>query len=210
MDPFFILPAEITVSILEACTNFASLDGLLRASARADQVFGEYYQTIAERVGKNCPILSQGLQFAFRDIVLLESEGIFTPSSLPELLYTLTRHQECRFLYPLAVLWKPCEKQSTQRRVSIALFVFVSIFFWNVFRLKSLAVWSTIIAKPINRYGEAYPSLKINRFESNIILLPRLKYIDHNVSYRHLRHLIAFCTRQTHGGTGLWRTKALL
>jgi hypothetical protein len=35
---------------------------------------------------KNCPILSHGLQYEFRNIILLESEGTFTPSSLPELL----------------------------------------------------------------------------------------------------------------------------
>jgi hypothetical protein len=74
------------VSILEFCADFASLDGLLRASAQADQVFGQYYKTITERVMKNCPILSHGLQYEFRNIILLESEGTFTPASLPELL----------------------------------------------------------------------------------------------------------------------------
>jgi hypothetical protein len=35
---------------------------------------------------KNCPILSHGLQYQFRNIILLESDGTLTPSSLPELL----------------------------------------------------------------------------------------------------------------------------
>ncbi|KAG2027793.1 hypothetical protein GB937_000236 [Aspergillus fischeri] len=86
MDPFSTFPPEVIVSILEFCADFASLDGLLRASAQADQVFGQYYKTITERVMKNCPILSHGLQYEFRNIILLESEGTFTPSSLPELL----------------------------------------------------------------------------------------------------------------------------
>lgn len=53
MDPFSIFPPEVILSIFEFCTDFASLDGLLRTSARADQVFGEYYKTITERVLKN-------------------------------------------------------------------------------------------------------------------------------------------------------------
>jgi hypothetical protein len=85
MEPFSTVPAEILVSILEACNDFASLDGLLRTSARVDQVFGEYYQTITDQVMKNCPIISQGLQYAFRNIALLESDSMFTPSTLPEL-----------------------------------------------------------------------------------------------------------------------------
>ena len=40
MDPFSTFPREVIVSILEFCADFASLDGLLRASAQADQVFG--------------------------------------------------------------------------------------------------------------------------------------------------------------------------
>jgi hypothetical protein len=86
MDPFSTFPPEVIVSILEFCTDFASLDGLLRASARSDEVFGEYYKTITERVMKNCPILSHALQYEFRNIILFESDGTFTPSSLPELL----------------------------------------------------------------------------------------------------------------------------
>ena len=86
MDPFSTFPPEVIVSILEFCADFASLDGLLRTSTRADQVFGVYYKTITERVMKNCPILSHGLQYEFRNIVLLESDATFTPSSLPELL----------------------------------------------------------------------------------------------------------------------------
>ncbi|KAF4222834.1 hypothetical protein CNMCM8980_004573 [Aspergillus fumigatiaffinis] len=86
MDPFSIFPPEVIVSILGSCTDFASLDGLLRTSARADQVFRVYYKAITERVMKNCPIISHGLQYEFRNMVLLESDAIFTPLSLPELL----------------------------------------------------------------------------------------------------------------------------
>ncbi|KAJ5880213.1 uncharacterized protein N7473_011266 [Penicillium subrubescens] len=87
MDPFSIFPPEVILSILEFCTDFASLDGLLRTSARADQVFGKYYKTITERVMKNCLILSHGLQYEFRMIILLELEKTsFTLSSLPVVL----------------------------------------------------------------------------------------------------------------------------
>jgi hypothetical protein len=86
MDPFSTLPAEIILTILEFCLDFASLDGFLRTSARADQV-GEYYKTITERVMKNCPITSYGLQAEFRNVVQLELDGSsFTVPSVLRLL----------------------------------------------------------------------------------------------------------------------------
>ncbi|KAJ5494577.1 hypothetical protein N7463_010664, partial [Penicillium fimorum] len=58
--------------ILESCSDFASLDGLLKTSARADQVFRQYYKTITE-------------QYEFRNFILLES-GKYIPSRLPDLI----------------------------------------------------------------------------------------------------------------------------
>lgn len=102
MDPFSIFPPEvIRISIFEFCTDFASLDSLLRTSARADQVFGEHSKTITERVLKNCPILSSGLQYEFRNIVLLESNKTsFTLSSLPVLLDSIDTSSAVRLSLP--------------------------------------------------------------------------------------------------------------
>ncbi|KAJ5827515.1 hypothetical protein N7447_004278 [Penicillium robsamsonii] len=85
MDPFATFSPEVVALILESCSDFASLDGLLKTSARADQVFRQYYKTITEKIMKNCPIISQGLQYEFRNFILLEA-GKFIPSSLPELI----------------------------------------------------------------------------------------------------------------------------
>ena len=115
MDPFSAIPAEIIVSILEACTDFASLDGLLRTSARADQVFGEYYQTITERVMKNCPIISQGLQYAFRNVALVESDSMFTPSTLPELGDDRYATSVTPFALPAS-----CSLEGVRKAISIA------------------------------------------------------------------------------------------
>lgn len=115
MDPFSTIPAEIIVTILEACTDFVSLDGLLRASARAGRVFGEYYQTITERVMKSCPIISQGLQYAFRNIALLESDSIFTPSTL----LGLEDDRYATLVTPLA-LPASCSLEGVRKAVGIA------------------------------------------------------------------------------------------
>jgi hypothetical protein len=85
VDPFAKFPPEVIALILEYCSDFASLDGLLRTSARADQVFRQYYKTITEQITENYPIISQGLQYEFRNFIFLES-GYFIPASLPELL----------------------------------------------------------------------------------------------------------------------------
>ncbi|OQE16614.1 hypothetical protein PENFLA_c027G03711 [Penicillium flavigenum] len=85
MDPFATFPPEVIALILESCSDFASLDGLLKTSARADQVFRQYYKTITEQIMKNCPNTSKGLQYNFRNFILLET-GKFIPASLPELL----------------------------------------------------------------------------------------------------------------------------
>ncbi|KAJ5856262.1 uncharacterized protein N7529_010206 [Penicillium soppii] len=85
MDPFAKFPPEVIALILECCSDFASLDGLLRTSARADEVFRHYYKTITEQIMKNCPIISQGLQYEFRNFIFLES-GNFNSASLPELI----------------------------------------------------------------------------------------------------------------------------
>jgi hypothetical protein len=79
MDPFADFPPEVIALILQYCSDFATLDGLLRTSARADQVFRQYYKTITEQIMKNCPTISQGLQYELRKIILLKS-GNFIPA----------------------------------------------------------------------------------------------------------------------------------
>lgn len=108
------------------------------------------------------------------------------PLSLTALLYGAHPTPEVALSLSTGCSLEAVRKQSPQRRVTIALLLLVSMLFRNVFRPQSLVVWSMIIANPMNEHGEGLPSLEINRFESNIIILPGPKYIEYIVSYGHL------------------------
>ncbi|OQD85380.1 hypothetical protein PENANT_c010G07432 [Penicillium antarcticum] len=81
MDAFEALPVEFVLIVLESCGDFASLDGLLQISPRAEQLFNASYKSVTEHVLRSCPLSSERPHNHFT-LLLSTDSTTFTPTAL--------------------------------------------------------------------------------------------------------------------------------